>query len=294
MVSPFGKLSRATGWLYVAPALAFVLIFLFYPVLDNVAASVSTKTGLGFGNFLALFHDPVFGMAIGNSLLWVIFTTAVQMVLGFVIAYLLDGYMRRIEGVLRTILFLPMAVTPTVSAIVFGNIYAPQYGLLYGILKDLGISGNFPSVLGDPSTATFAIMVVNVWQWVGFYVLMYSVGLSALDSEVLAAADVDGATGWERVRHIVLPMLRSSHLSLMILGSIQALQQFPLIYLMTSGGPANSTQVLATYIFQKGFAENHMNYASAISVVLLLLALILAGIQLLFSRGDFSIGAGKS
>ena len=294
MVSPFGKLSRTRGWLYVVPALAFVLVFLFYPVIHNFTASVSTDTGTGFGNFLTLFHDPVFGMAIRNSLLWVITTTAVQMFFGFVIAYLLDGYMRRLGGVLRTVLFLPMAVTPTVIAIVFGNIYAPQYGLLYGIFKGLGISNHFPSILGNTSTATFAVMVVNVWQWVGFYVLMYSVGLSALDSDVLAAADVDGATGWGRIRLIVLPMLRSSHWSLMILGSIQALQQFPLIYLMTSGGPANSTQVLATYIFQKGFEENKMSYASAISVVLLLLALLLAGIQLLFSRGDFSIGAGKS
>ena len=294
MISPFGPLARRKGWLYVVPALAFAVVFLFYPVIYDVVSSFATGTGIGFGNFTSLFHDRVFGIAIGNSILWVIITTSVQMFLGFTLAYLLENYLRRFGAVLRTVLFLPMAVTPTVSAIVFTNIYAPQYGLLYGVFRSFGFGNASPALLGDPRTATFAIMVVNAWQWLGFYVLMYSVGMSGLSRDVLAAADVDGALGWKRIRLIVVPMLKSSHWSLLILGSIQALQQFPLIYLMTEGGPANSSQVLATYLFQKGFAENQMNYASAISVVLLLLALTLAGLQLLFSRGDFSIGGSRS
>jgi raffinose/stachyose/melibiose transport system permease protein len=293
MKTPFGKSSRLTGWLYVVPALVFVLIFLFYPVIFNVYNSLKTGTGIGFGNFGTLFQDPIFGVAFRNSILWMIVTTLIQMIFGFILAYLLENYLRRFQVAVRTVLFLPMAVTPTVSAIVFGNIYAPQYGLLFGLFKKIGLADHFVTVLGDPHFATFAVMVVNIWQWLGFYVLMYSVGISALSTDVLAAADVDGAVGWKRIRYVILPMLRSTHWSLLILGSIQALQQFPLIYLMTEGGPANSTQVMATYIFQKGFAENQMGYASAISIILLLLALILSGLQLIFTRGDFSIGGHK-
>jgi ABC-type sugar transport system permease subunit len=274
----------------VAPALVLALVFLFYPLLFNIQNSLNTGVGIGIANFVRLFADPIFVTAIGNSILWVVLTTGVQMVLGFLLAYLIYTFLSRIGGVLRTILFLPMAVTPTVSAIVFTNIYAPQYGLLYGALNAFGLGGSIPSVLGSPHLATFGIMLVNVWQWLGFFVLMYAVGIAAIDPELLGAADVDGAVGWHRIRFIVLPLLKSTHWSLAILGAIQALQQFPLIYLMTAGGPANSSQVLATYIFQKGFTEGDMTYASAISVVLLALALIIAAIQLIGSRGDFSIG----
>ncbi|MCL6454618.1 MAG: sugar ABC transporter permease [Alicyclobacillus sp.] len=294
MQTPFGKSSRILGWLYVVPALAFSLLFLLYPVVYNVINSLRTGQGISFGNFSELLHDPVFCLAFRNSILWVIVTTLIQMLFGFILAFVLENYARRFRVVLRTVLFLPMAVTPTVSAIVFGNIYAPQYGLLYGVFQSLGISDKFPTLLGDPHLATYAVQMVNIWQWLGFYVLMYSVGIASLDTEVLAAADVDGAFGWKRIRHVVWPMLRSTHWSLLVLGSIQALQQFPLIYLMTEGGPANTTQVLATYIFQKGFVENQMPFASAISVILLLLALLLAGLQLLATRGDFSIGGAKS
>ena len=293
MQTPFGKYSRTIGWFYVLPALAFSLLFLLYPVVYNVINSFHTGQGLGFGNFGALFHDQIFGMAFRNSVIWVVVTTLIQMVLGFIVAFVLENYAQRFRVVLRTLFFLPMAITPTVSAIVFGNIYAPQYGLLYGVFQALGISDKFPTLLGNPHLATYAVQVVNIWQWLGFYVLMYSVGIASMDTEILSAADIDGAFGWKRIRHVVLPMLRSTHWSLLVLGSIQALQQFPLIYLMTEGGPANTTQVMATYIFQKGFVENQMPFASAISVIMLLLALLLAGLQLMATRGDFSIGGGR-
>lgn len=288
--SPYGRSASIQGWLYVAPALVLALVFLFYPLLFNIGNSLSTGGGIGGANFVRLFADPIFVTAFGNSLLWVVVTTAVEMIIGFLLAYLIHSFLNRMGAVLRTILFLPMAVTPTVSAIVFTNIYAPQYGLLYGLFNDLGLGGSMPSILGSPHLSSFGIMVVNIWQWLGFFVLMYAVGIAAIDPEIMGAADVDGAVGWGRIRLIVLPLLKSTHWSLVILGAIQALQQFPLIYLMTGGGPANSSQVLATYIFQKGFTEGDMPYASAISVVLLVLALVIAAIQLIVSRGDFSIG----
>lgn len=290
--TPYGKASRMTGWIYVLPSLVLFLGFMLFPIIYNLINGFSTGSQHGslFSNYVTLFHDSVFFTALKNSLLWVFLTTLVQMLLGFFIAILLERKIGRGRVLFRTLLFLPMAITPTVIAIVFSNLYAPDYGLLFGLFQQFGLANRFPTLLGNPQTASYALMVINVWQWIGFYVLMYSVGVANIDGELLAAADVDGADGWARIRYFYFPLVRSSHLSLFILGALQALQQFPLIYLMTEGGPANSTQVLATYIFQKGFVENEMHYASAISVILLLLALVFAGVQMWGTRGDFSIG----
>ncbi len=293
--TPYGSNTRWRGWIYVVPALALFIMFMLVPIIENVVNSLSRQgfTGVTWSNYRAMFHDPIFGVSLKNSILWLILTTFIQMVLGFFIAMLLESRIRRGRSVFRTLLFLPMAITPTVIAIVFSNIYAPDYGLLFGVFKSLGLVSYFPALLASRQTVTYALIVVNVWQWVGFYVLMYSVGMSNISREILDAARVDGAVGWQRLRHIIFPLLRSSHMSLMILGAIQALQQFPLIYLMTEGGPANSSQVLGTYIFQTAFLENNMNYASAISIVLLVIALLVAGVQLVLTRGNFAIGGGQ-
>jgi raffinose/stachyose/melibiose transport system permease protein len=292
---PYGKNARRIGWIYVVPCLALFAIFLAFPIVYNIFNSLLHDTGSGttnwsLQNYTQIATDNVFWTAVRNSLIWVVCTTLIQMALGFFIALLLERVIVRGRAIYRTILFLPMAITPTVIAIVFQNIYAPQYGLLFGLFQQFGTANHFPDLLGSPAIATYAVIVVNIWQWVGYYILLYSVGIANIDSELIAAAEVDGARGWARARHIYFPLVRSTHLALLILGPIQALQQFPLIYLMTSGGPANSTQVMATYIFQKGYVENDMHYASAISVILLLIALVIAGIELLATRGEFAIG----
>lgn len=293
--TPYGQGTKWRGWIYVIPSLILFILFMIFPIGENVANSLvhAGIRGITWINYRTMIHDPIFRVSLGNSLLWLVLTTLVQMVLGFFIAIVLESRIPRGRGAFRTLIFLPMAITPTVIAIVFSNIYAPDYGLLFGVFKTLGLAAHFPALLASRRTVTYALILVNVWQWVGFYVLMYSVGLSNISREVLDAAKVDGVVGWRRVWYILFPLLRSSHMSLMILGAIQALQQFPLIYLMTEGGPANSSQVLGTYIFQTGFLENNMNYASALSVVLLLIALLVAAIQLLATKGNFSIGGGQ-
>lgn len=292
--TPYGHGTKWRGWIYAGPSLILFALFMVFPIVENVVDSLYRNgvPGLTLFNYRAMLHDVTFGIALKNSLLWLVLTTVVQMAIGFFVAVLLESRIRWGRGLYRTLLFLPMAITPTVIAIVFSNIYAPDYGLLFGVFKLLGIASRFPALLASARTVTYAIIVVNVWQWIGFYVLMYSVGIANISPEVLDAAKVDGVVGWRRIWYIISPMVRSTHMSLMILGAIQALQQFPLIYLMTEGGPANSSQVLGSYIFQTGFLESNMNYASAVSIVLLVLALIVAGVQLLVTRGNFAIGGG--
>jgi ABC-type sugar transport system permease subunit len=278
------------AWLYVLPALLLFCAFELYPILANIIASFQNAHGeASTAQYVAAAADPVFWTALGNSILWVVASTALEIAIGFPLALLIEFYIGKGRPVFRTILFLPMVVTPSVIALVFTTIYAPDYGLLSGVFASLGLADYFPAVLGSQDWATLAVIVVNVWQWCGFFVLLYCVGLARIDADLLAAAAIDGAEGLARIRHVIWPLLRSTHVSLIVIGTIQALQQFPLIYLMTEGGPANSTQTLATYIFKTGFDENRMNYASAVAVVLFVLALVLVGVEYGLASGRLSL-----
>jgi raffinose/stachyose/melibiose transport system permease protein len=249
-------------------------VFIVYPIVANIAASfVDAHGNATAANYQQAASDPVFWTALRNSVIWVVLSVALETAIGFALALAIELYIPRSRVIFRTLLFLPMVITPSVVALVFTTIYAPDYGLIYGLFNSLGLGASFPAILGDPATATVGVILVNVWQWCGFFVLMYCVGLAQVDRELLAAAEIDGATGFTLVRYVVWPLLRPTTTSLVVLGTIHALQQFPLIFLMTEGGPANATQTLATYIFQTGFTLNEMHYASAVAVVLFLLSL---------------------
>ncbi|MGH7152669.1 MAG: carbohydrate ABC transporter permease, partial [Acetobacteraceae bacterium] len=255
--------------LYVLPATILFVVFILEPIVSNVVTSLADEHGqFGAASYVLAAGDPVFWTAVKNSLIWVVLSLLLQIAVGFALAVLIELHIRRGRAVFRTLLFLPMVITPSVIAIVFTTLYAPDYGLLFGLFNSFGLADYFPALLGTPSTATVAIIVVNLWQWSGFFVLMYCVGIAGIDREQLDAAAIDGAHGLTRLRYIVWPLCHGTTVALIVLGTIQALQQFPLIYLMTQGGPANASQTLATYIFRTGFAENRMHYASAISVVL--------------------------
>lgn len=283
---------RLEALLYVAPAGALFVLFILIPILANVGASLQSERGrFGLASYAMAANDPVFWTALENSMIWVALSLVLEIAAGFTLAVLIELYLPRGRPIFRTLLFLPMVITPSVIALVFTTLYAPNYGLLFGLFNALGIPGDFPALLGTPSTATIAIIVVNVWQWSGFFVLMYCVGIAAIDRELHDAAAIDGARGLTRLRTIIWPLCHGTTLSLIVLGTIQALQQFPLIYLMTEGGPANASQTLATYIFQTGFSENEMHYASAIAVVLFVLALVLVAVEYGLSGSGLAIAS---
>ncbi len=273
------------AWVYVLPGLAVFAVFIAYPIVANIIASLFGPNGEAtMANYRQAGGDAVFWTAMRNSAVWVVLCVVFEAAIGFVLALAIEMYIPRGRVAFRTLLFLPMVITPSVIALVFSTIYAPDYGLLYGVFDSVGLGGHFPAILGDPATATFGVIAVNVWQWSGFFVLMYCVGLTQIDRELLAAAAIDGAVGFARVRYVIWPLLRPVTTSLVVLGTIQALQQFPLIFLMTEGGPADSTQTLATYIFQTGFVLNEMHYASAVAVVLFVLSLALIVAQYRLGR----------
>jgi multiple sugar transport system permease protein/raffinose/stachyose/melibiose transport system permease protein len=291
-------LRRQEGYLFILPALLFFALFVVYPIVYIGRASLldwnglATGTWVGLDNYVRLFRDDaVFHKTLRNAGLWILLTIFPQMLLGFGLAVLLNGPILG-RTIYRAIFYLPAIISPIVIGIVWQRIYDPFGGLLADIGRRTDQMWLAQPYLADPGTATFATIAVNVWQWTGFSMLLYLAGLQGLPGEVLEAATIDGASGWQRVRQIVWPMLRPVHLTLILLGLIGALQTFALVFVLTRGGPNNASQTMPTYIFQQAFQLSNMGYGAAISVVLLVVALVASLGQMRFLGSRFVVGEG--
>lgn len=291
-------LQRQEGFLFILPALLFFAVFVLYPIVYISRASLlnwdglSAGTWVGLDNYLSLFRDDaVFHKTLRNAALWTVLTIFPQMFIGFGLAVLLNGPILG-RSIYRAIFYLPAIISPIVVGIVWQRIYDPFGGLLADVARRTGLSWLSHPYLAEPGTATISTIAVNVWQWTGFSMLLYLAGLQGLPGEVLEAATIDGATAFQRVRQIVWPMLRPVHLTLILLGLIGALQTFALVFVLTRGGPNNASQTMPTYIFQQAFQLSSMGYGAAISVVLLVIALVASLGQMRFFGSRFVVGEG--
>lgn len=283
------------GFLYLVPALVLFFIFVFYPIFYIIAASFTEWSGLGAKELIgldnyqkALTNDRAFSLAIRNSVYWTFLTIFPQMFLGFILAYILTSGIP-LQNTFRAIFYMPAIISPVVVSIVWQRIYNPFGGLLSDIGFEHGLPFLIKPYLSDPDIAIFSVIAINVWQWTGFSMLMYVAGLQTLSDEVLEAARVDGANVFQLVARVIWPMLRHVHLMLILLGVIGTLQTFALIFMLTKGGPNHSTQMLPNYIFQQAFELNRMGYASAIAVILMVIALSASIFQVKVFGSRFSI-----
>ncbi len=284
------------GLFFMAPAMILFVVFVLYPIFYIFNASLYDWDGvneavfIGLQNYIEMFTDDrSFALSIRNSLYWTFLTIFPQMFLGFILAHTLTSGIP-LQNVFRIIFFMPAIVSPVVLGIIWQRIYAPFGGLLADVGLETGARFLIQPYLADPKIAIFSTIFVNVWQWTGFSMLMYVAGLQGLPGEVLSAAEVDGAGALQRIVYIVLPLLRHVHLTLILLGVIGALQTFALVYMLTKGGPNHATEMLPTYIFQKAFTLQSMGYASAVAVVLLLIALGASIFQVRALGSRFTIG----
>ena len=277
------KIGKIHGYFFILPcliAISFYIIYsvgrLFYISFQSWSGADITMKFIGFNNYYELFtRDHVFLIALKNTLLWAVLTISIQAGLGLLFAVLLDTGIKG-KTVYRTILFLPIAATFSVIGMVWAwGMYQPQMGQVNAILKTLGLGSWTRAWLGEPDLAIFSIITVNIWEWTGWSMILYIAGLQHIPVELYEAAEVDGAGAIRRLWHITIPQLIPIHFTLLLLGIIGTLKTFDLVYIMTKGGPANSSHLIATKIFKDAFSIHRYGYACSVGVILFLIALVI-------------------
>jgi multiple sugar transport system permease protein len=272
------------GVWFVAPALTLIGLFFFLPVAASLLLSftdfdiyalgrLDRLRFIGLENYRRLLNDPMFWTALKNTLYFVVVGGPLSVLVSLGAALLVNHRLTRFQGVFRTLLFLPVVTTLVAVAVVWRYLYHPRYGFLNYVL---GLAGLPPiEWLGDPDWAMPAIILMAVWKNFGFNMVVFIAGLQSIPHRLYEAAEIDGADGWAQFRYITLPMLAPTFLFVTVITLIGYFQLFAEPYVMTQGGPADSTLSVALLMFQEGFRWWNLGYAAAVAFVLFLI--ILAG-----------------
>ncbi|MDB5075786.1 MAG: binding-protein-dependent transport system inner rane component [Chloroflexi bacterium] len=278
------------GLLFILPALLIYAAVVLYPLLSMFYLSLFSWDGLspdksyiGLANFQQLAADPLFFVTLRNAGIWIVFDVGLSLVIGLALALLVN---QRLRGTMffRTLYFLPTTVSVIVVGQIWGWIYQGDVGALNNYLGLLGLGSLRQAWLGDPNLAIYSAVAVALWSGVGFQMMVYLAGLQTIPGEILEAAQVDGATSWQRLRTVTLPLLLPQTVTLTILGIIGTLSQFTLIYVLTKGGPAYQSELPSLFVFDQAFTLSQQGYASAIAVVIFAISLIVTVIQLRLYR----------
>jgi len=275
----------------LAPALVVCSIFIIVPAILAIAGSFFdfgiTSRGwrfVGFDNYARAAADGTFWRALVNNLIIVLGSVVLQVGVGTVLAAILDRGLPSGSTIFRTVIFAPMVVSSVAVAVIWLVILDPNVGALNALVKSVGLTPPQLGWLGDPDLAIWVILMIAVWQFTGFMMVLILAGLQGIPKELYEAAALDGARGLRAFWYITLPSIRNIIIVAALITTIGGFKVFDLIYATTQGGPANATQVLGTYIYQQAFNLGNMGYANAISVVLLLIAVVLGWLQLRTSR----------
>jgi ABC-type sugar transport system permease subunit len=272
-------------YLWVLPAVLIYAVFKLGPMLGGLYLALLQWDGIepakfvGLQNFTRMLDDEVIGMALLNNVKYAVGTVAGKMVLALLLALLLNGALRG-RTVYRTALFLPVVMSFVVVGILWSWLYNGQFGLINSLLRGLGLDFLIFDWLGDTRIALWSLMLVDIWKWYGFHMVIFLAGLQTIPAELYEAARIDGAGRWHQFWHITLPLLQPTMLVNVTLSLMGAFNVFDIPYVMTEGGPANSTMVMALHIYVRGFKFYRFGYSAAMSYVLLTLVTILAAIQM--------------
>jgi multiple sugar transport system permease protein len=280
---------------FLAPALGAIFIFLFLPVAAALLLSFTDfdiyalgnpdfLRFVGIQNYLHLLQDPLFWKALLNTAYFALLGGPLSVAVSLGAALLVNAKLVRCKGFFRAIFFLPVVTTLIAVAVVWRYLYHPRYGLLNYGLSLLGIGPI--DWLGDPHWAMPAIILMAIWKNFGFNMIIFIAGLQNIPEHLYEAARIDGANAWQQFRCITLPMLGPTFLFVAIMTMIGYLQLFAEPYVMTQGGPSNSTLSIVLLMYEEGFRWWNMGYAAAVAFVLFAIILAATLLQLKFRRAD--------
>lgn len=276
-----------TGWAFVLPSVVLLGIFVFFPLAYVVYLSlikwdmITPATGAGLSNYVGLFKDPYFLQAVETTAVISAASVLITLPLGFLCAVFLNFKLSE-SALYRGILLAPYIFPLVASGIAWSMIFQTDGGVLDWALRGIGASG--PNWLGDSGWAVVAVIVVGVWQYLGYYTLIFLAGLQGIPPDYYEAAAVDGAGSLVQALRITLPLLSPTLLFATIILIIQSFQTFSQVYVMTQGGPAGATTTLVYYLYEVAFQFFQIGKAGAISVLLLLFLVAITLAQLLLAR----------
>ncbi len=274
------KRERTVALSFHLPAMIILLIITFIPLLLNIKQSLfdfklaspgSVDDFIGFKNYVTIFHDVRFYKSLGITFIFVLAATIFEFLLGAVIAGLLDQVTVG-RKILSALWIVPMTIAPLVVGLMFSFILNPQFGL-YGFFLDVTGSSLSRAPLSSSVSAMIALIITDIWQWTPYMILMLFAGLKTLPSEPYEAADIDGVSGFQKLRYITFPMMKPVITVSLILRGVEAFKVFDKPYLLTGGGPGSATEVIDLYTYRKAFVDFHFSYASALCLILFVLLL---------------------
>ncbi|NDZ79983.1 sugar ABC transporter permease [Streptomyces sp. SID10853] len=270
----------ATAWAFISPAVLVILGLSVVPVIWSVLLSfqaddlVTPSRWVGLDNYRALTKDPHFSQAVWNTLEYTGLYVPLSMLLGLVLALVLNRRIRLV-GLYRTLIFVPFVISATAQGVLFSFILDPQFGVANSVLHAIGVSPQ--GFLSDPGQALLILVAISLWSGTGFCVVVYLAALQDVPPSLIEAARLDGAGRLQLLRHVVLPALTPVNVFLLLWQTINALQVFDLVYVTTKGGPLGSTTVIVYFIWEQAFKNFTAGYGAAAAYVLALALLVIAG-----------------
>ncbi len=288
---------KITPWLFLGIPLILYFLWVVGPALYTMYLSLTEWDGLsapvfiGFDNFrLLFFDDDVFIKSLVNNIKWLIIFILAPVTLGLSLALMLN---KAIHGdkFFKAAIYSPMILSPAVIGLIWGWIYDPAGGLLNTTLSVVGLKGLVAALLGlskganpgwlsDPDAVLYCIIAAAAWRHTGYVMILYLTGLKGISPTVIEAARVDGATGWKLFLYVLFPLLKPSTIIVVVVTIIESLRSFDMVNIMTQGGPFNSSNVLANFMYMEAFKNYRMGYGAAVAVILFIIMFVFIVIYL--------------
>lgn len=287
------KSSHRAALLFLLPSFIFVAVFSLFPIFESFRLSFYRliltlpwlgQKPIGWQNYIDLWDDPVAMESLFTTLIFVGVTIPLELLFGLGIALVLNDVFHG-RGLLRAVVLIPWAIPTVVSSQMWRFIFNDRYGLINFIFFGGDVS-RYLAPLADPHLALIAIMAAEIWKTTPFAALILLAGLQGIPDDLYEAASIDGATAWQKFRHLTLPLVKPALLLALLFRTIDSLRVFDLVFVMTQGGPADTTNVLQFYGYKKTFAEGMVGYGSTIAVAVFLMSLVFSACYLRFLKAS--------
>lgn len=275
---------RYVPYLFIAPNMVLFLLFMIIPIVFTLGMGfmewniLTAPKWVGLDNYIKLFTaDKVFWKSFWNTLYLTVATVPITLVLALALAMLLNKRLL-FRGFFRSAFYLPVVISTVVIGMLWTWIFNDDYGILNYLLTSVGL--NRVNWFTDSRFAMIPVIVASIWNRVGYSMVIYLAALQGISPEYYEAAMIDGASHWQQFKRVTFPLLRSTHVFLLIMAIINSFKSFDIIYVMTNGGPRNSTTTIVQYIYKQAFENGKMGEASALGVILFVIMVVLTIIQL--------------